>query len=392
MIDSIIIAESGLTGFEQGLRTISNNTANLNTPGFKGAVTEFSDMANGQASFGSGSQFGQAGLGLQTLGTTLDFSAGTLQSTNNPLDLAINGDGFFTLRDAQGNVHYTQDGQFEFNSAGTLISSVTGEDVMAMDATHTLVPVSVAGLNSSAAQATSKVTFVGNLSSGATTDTVSSINVIDNAGTSHTLSLTLVPDTTTAGKWDLTLQDGSTTVGTASIAFSNGQAVTGSDTAAFTYTPAGSTAVNLTFDFSTDVTSSNSGSSSTLAVSNADGYVEGQLTSKTFDGTGTLVLTYSNGQTVNKSQLALGQFVSSDDVVSMSNNEFSSKNGAAWKHGVAGDGAFGKVQSSTLEASNVDLSNEFSNLVIMQRGYQACSQVVSTSSDMLTALFGMMTK
>lgn len=392
MIDSIVIAESGLSGFEQGLRTISDNTANLNTPGFKGAVEQFSDMADGQTSTGDGSNFGQPGLGLDTLGTTLNFSAGTLQTTSNPLDLAINGDGFFTLRDAQGDIHYTQDGQFNFNDAGTLVSTVTGEDVMALDATHTLVPVSIAGLDNSAAQATSKVTFVGNLSAGATTDTVSSIAVIDNAGTSHSLSLTLIPDTTTAGKWDLTLQDGSTTVGTSSIAFSNGQVVAGSDTAAFTYTPAGSTAVNLTLDFSTDVTSSDSGTTSTLAVSNADGFAEGQLTSKTFDSTGTLVLTYSNGQTVKKSQLALGQFVSSDDVVAANNNEFAAKDGHAWKKGVAGDGDFGQIQSSTLEASNVDLSDEFSNLVIMQRGYQACSQVVSTASDMLTALFGMMSK
>jgi len=390
MIDSILIAESGLNGFEQGLRTISDNTANLNTPGFKGAVEQFSDMAGGQT--GNGSTFGQPGLGLDTLGTTLNLSAGTLQSTSNPLDLAVNGDGFFTLRDTQGNIHYTQDGQFEFNDGGTLVSSVTGEDVMALDATKALVPISIAGLDTSAAQATSKVTFVGNLSSGATTDTVSAINVIDNAGTSHSLSLTLVPDTATSGQWDLTLQDGSTTVGTASIAFTNGAVVAGSDTASFTYTPAGSTPVDLTFDFSTDVTSSNSGSSSTLAVSNADGFAAGQLTGKTFDSSGTLALTYSNGQTVKKSQLALSQYTSSDDVVATNSNEFSAKDGSQWKTGVAGDGDFGQIQSSTLEASNVDLSDEFSNLVIMQRGYQACSQVVSTASDMLTALFGMMTK
>jgi len=391
MIDSILIAESGLSGFEQGLRTISDNTANLNTPGFKGAVEQFSDMADGNAT-SNGSSFGQPGRGLDTLGTTLNFSAGTLQSTNNPLDLAINGDGFFTLRDAQGNLHYTQDGQFKFNDAGKLVSSVTGEDVMGMDAGHALAPISIAGLDTFAAQATSKVTFVGNLSSGATTDTVGSITVIDNAGTSHALSLTLVPDAATAGKWNLTLQDGATTVGTSSITFSNGQVVPANSTATFTYTPAGSTPVPLTFDFSANVTSSNSGSASTLAVSAADGFAAGQLTGKSFDSTGTLVLTYSNGQTSKKSQLALGQFASSDDVVATSHNEFSAKDGTSWKVGVAGGGGFGQIQSSTIEASNVDLSGEFSNLVIMQRGYQACSQVVSTASDMLTALFGMMTK
>ncbi len=148
----------------------------------------------------------------------------------------------------------------------------------------------------------------------------------------------------------------------------------------------------LIFDFSSNVTSFDTGTSSSLAVANQDGFGVGNLTGEAFDSTGTLVLTYSNGQTTKGAQLALAQFRSADDVQAVGNNEFAAAGGNGWLVGVAGSGQFGSVKSGTIEASNVDLSQEFSNLVIMQRGYQACSQVVSTASDMLTALFGMWNK
>jgi flagellar hook protein FlgE len=140
------------------------------------------------------------------------------------------------------------------------------------------------------------------------------------------------------------------------------------------------------------VTSFDMGTSSTLALSSADGYAVGKLTGESFDDTGTLMLTYSNGQKTKQQQLALAQFDSPDQVEALGNNLFRAKDGSAWHLGVAGGTAFGSIQSSEVEGSNVDLSRQFSNLVIMQRGYQACSQVISTASDMLTALFGMMPK
>ena len=394
MLDSIAIAETGLQGYETALKTISNNTANMNTPGFKGSSTEFSDLAFGNAGGGQDggdASFGHPGLGLETLGTSIDFSQGELQSTSNPLDLAVNGNGFFMTRDTQGNVHYTKDGQFKFDAEGALVSSTTGEHVLAMDGGGALSPISIAGLNTNLPKTTTKITFSGNLSTTATTDTINSVTVIDAAGTSHSLQVTLTPVAGAAGSWTVTLLDGAATVGTSTLKFTGNVVTPGSGTLSFNYTPAGGTAMPLTLDFSANVTSSDTGGTSSLAVASQDGYASGTLTGETFDSTGTLVLTYSNNQTVKEQQLALAQFSSVDQVEAVGNSEFKAK-GDAWRTGVAGSANFGSIASSEIEGSNVDLSREFSNLVIMQRGYQASSQIVSTASDMLTALFGMMPK
>jgi flagellar hook protein FlgE len=388
MSEAIFTAETGLRAFEAGLQAISNDSANLDTPGYKGSTVLFADLVGGGMSGGSEG----TGDGVTTLGTAIDFSAGQMQSDGNPLDLAIDGDGYFTLRDADGNIHYTQDGQFQFNSSGTLVSTTTGEDVMAMGSGGSLVPITINSLQTNPASATSTVTFSGNLLSTATSDTVSTVTVIDSAGNSHTLSLSLTAITATPGSWTATLTDGTTTVGTGTIAFANGEPVPGQDTLSMTYTPAGGTAQPLELDFSSGVTSNSAGTASTLAVASQNGFTSGTLTGESFDGTGTLNLTYSNNQTAKGGQLALATFSSPDDIVALKSNEFAAKGGQGWQAGVAGAGSFGTIQSGEIESSNVDLSTEFSNLVIMQRGYQACSQVVSTASDMLSSLFNMVVK
>lgn len=391
MIDSILIAQTGLRGFQEGLRTISNNTANLNTPGFKGSSTAFADLAWG-AGANSGGGLGSPGMGLQTLGTSMNFSKGDLQSTGNPLDLAVNGEGFFVLQDADGEIRYTQDGQFKFDSTGKLVSVTTGGTVLGLDADGNLVPITLTDAQMSPATATTRITFTGNLSSTATSNTLGSLKVIDAAGTTHTLALTLTPVTGNAGSWTATLREGTTTIGSATLMFVAGKPVASTAKLSFTYTPASGTSMPLELDFSSNVSSFDTGSSSTLAVASQDGVGVGTLNSAGFDSTGRLVLAYSNGNTDKKGQLALAQFRSIDDVRSVGTNEFVAEGGSTWEVGIAESGQFGSIQSGMIEGSNVDLSQEFSELVIMQRGYQACSQVVSTASDMLTALFGMMAK
>jgi flagellar hook protein FlgE len=394
MINSIVIAETGLKGYEQALQTISNNTANMNTPGFRSSTSTFADLAAGTSSeAGSdGADFGQPGYGLRMLGTTMDFSAGQMETTSNPLDLAVNGQGYFTTQDDKGQVHYTKDGGFKFDDSGALVSTTSGEKVLGLDGNGGLAPISIAGLGVSPPKVTTKVSFAGILSSSQASDTVSGINVIDGAGTSHALSAKFTPVSGLSGSWTVTLLDGSTTVGTATLAFSPSGSPTGTTALSFTYTPTNGAAMPLTLDFSSGVSSFDVGTSSTLAVSSQDGHALGNLTSETFDDTGTLVLKYSNSQTVKSQQLALAQFDSVDQVAVAGNNAFKAAGGTPWHVGTAGTGIFGSVTSSEIEGSNVDLSREFSNLVIMQRGYQACSEVVSTASDMLTALFGMMPK
>jgi len=384
---------TGLLGYSRGLRVIANNTANMNTPGFKSSNLQFTDMfysgRNGAGAQGSGN----LGHGLNTTGTVLSFKSGELRQTSNTLDLAIDGDGLFILRNASGEITYTRAGQFEFNADGVLVTRGSGSKVMGQSADGSLVEISIAGLRTGAGKASSTISFAGNLSSTGSEQTVNGVKVVDAAGGEHTLSAKFTnTDSTSPGSWKVELFDGTTSVGTGQIVFVDGRPQVGSATISITYAPGGTSPVPLTLDFSKDVTSYASGSLSTLVVGSQNGYGPGALTGASFDNAGMLVLTYANGQTVKGSQLALGRFDSLDAVEAVGDNEFKAVNGRAWHIGRATTGAFGKVQSGMIEISNVDLSREFGDLVIMQRGYQASSQIVSTANDMLQELFAMKSK
>ena len=391
MLDSIYIGMTGLQGYSQGLRVIANNTANINTPGYKGSSLQFADMFYTNSNSGSGNM--QVGYGLNTAGTVLNFEQGELRQTGNNLDLAIDGQGLFTVKDSSGNLHYTRAGQFTFDADGILVNRVDQSKVMGQDASGALGEISIAGKSSVQGKATATVKFSGNLSSTATEQTIGSVRVIDSVGGEHLLTVRLTNSGATApGTWTVNLLDGSTAVGAGEIVFVNGRPELANSAVTVTYAPPGLQAVPLTLDFSADVTSFASGNLSTLAFASQDGQLPGTLTGVSFDAMGTLVIAYSNGQTVKGSRLALGRFDSLEAVGSNGNNQFDATNSLAWHTGMAGDGGVGSVRSGMVELSNVDLSQEFSDLVIMQRGYQAASQVISTANDMLQELFRMKSK
>jgi flagellar hook protein FlgE len=394
VLDSIYIGMSGLQGYSQGLRVIANNTANINTPGYKASTLQFTDMFYSNSNSGSGYGTMQVGYGLNTAGTVLNFSQGELRQTGNSLDLAVDGQGLFTLQDADGNLHYTRAGQFTFNADGDLVSRIDGSKVLGTSGGGDTSDISIAGLQTSAGKATSTVTFSGNLSSTATTtQTIQNVKVLDSLGIEHNLTLNCTSKG--AGLWEIQVLEGTTVIGTTTnnIAFINQVIDPSKSSFSLTYKPTnGAADMNITFDFSKGVTSSASSNQSSIAFASQDGYLAGTLTGASFDATGTLVLAYSNGQTVKNLQLALGRFDSLDAVGTAGNNEFDATNPLAWHMGIAGAGGFGKVRAGMVELSNVDLSQEFSDLVIMQRGFQASSQVVSTANDMLQELFQMKSK
>jgi flagellar hook protein FlgE len=393
MLDSIFIGMTGLQGYSQGLRVIANNTANLNTPGYKGSTLQFADMFYSSSGGNSGPGGMQVGYGLNTAGTVLNFAQGELQQTGNAMDLAINGQGLFTLKDGNGAVHYTRAGQFTFDAQGTLVSRIDGSKVMGIDSNGQLAPISIENQQSVAGKATTRLKFDGNLSSAGTTQTLGSVPVTDSLGQQHSLTVTLTNDSAnTPGGWAVEVLDGATVVGSGEIVFSGGVPDPAHATVDITYTPAQGSAMPLTLDFSSNVTSFASGSLSSLAFASQDGWGPGALTGVSFDAAGTVVMAYPNGQTVKGAQLALGRFDSLEGVTPLGNNEFDATNPLAWHTGVARSAGFGAVQSGAIEMSNVDLSREFSALVIMQRGYQASSQVISTANDMLEQLFQMKQK
>ncbi|MBC3875055.1 flagellar basal-body rod protein FlgF [Undibacterium flavidum] len=389
MLDSIYIAMSGLQGYSKGLRVIANNTANINTPGFKSSSLQFGDLfySNNGA---PNNNFGQVGHGLSYGSTALNFKQGELRQTGNSLDLAVDGQGLFTLKDAEGKLHYTRAGQFEFNSDGILVNRSDGFKVMGQDSDGNMTEISLSGKRTSEGKQTSEIKFSGSLLTTNTTQNVTGVKVMDKAGGEHTLGIKFTnTNATTAGSWAVEVSEGTTVIGTGQIIFSNGQIVPANSKVQMNYTPAGLTAMPLSFDFSANVTATASSSLSLLAFASQNGYGPGALAGASFDALGTLSLSYSNGQTVQGSRLSLAQFESLDSVAARGNNEFDAVNPADWHTGVAGKSNFGSVKSGMVEISNVDLSQEFSDLIIMQRGYQGSSQIISTANEMLQELFSM---
>jgi flagellar hook protein FlgE len=388
MLDSINVGVTGLLGYQQGLRTIANNTANLNTPGYKSSTLQFTDLFYSSST--SGGRTIQLGYGLDTAGTRLDFSQGDLRQTGNEFDLAVDGEGLFVLKDGSGDTRYTRAGQFGFDAGGLLVSRTDGSKVMGLDSAGHSVEISLDGMRTAPGKATSVVRLTGNLSSTSAEQTVSSLKVFDAFGREHALSLKFTnTNAASAGSWKVEVLDGTTIVGTSQVVFLDGEPTPATSKLNFSYTPAGGAALPFTLDLGADVTSFASGSLSTLAMTSQDGFAPGSLSKVTFDAAGTLVATYSNGQTVKGSRLALGRFESLDAVEALGGGEFREASGIPWMVGTAGEGGFGALRAGMLEISNVDLSREFSSLVVMQRGYQASSQVISTANDMLQELFGM---
>jgi len=221
---------------------------------------------------------------------------------------------------------------------------------------------------------------------------VGGLQAIDASGQSHALTMKLYQATSTPKGMSVKVEvlDGTVVIATSALVFSDGKPVPATAKIPITYSPAGQPPMALTLDFSTDVVLFSGGTQ--IKMASQDGVAPGTLSGAVFDDTGALRMSYTNGQTVKGARLALARFSSPDAVEALGGNQFDVLDKSAWRLGSAGEGAFGKIASGRVEISNVDLSQEFSDLVIMQRGYQASSQVVSTANEMLQQLFSMKSK
>jgi len=393
MLDSIFIGTSGLQTFSADLKVISNNIANLNTPGFKASDSMFASRyyaspsdGSGQASDGS-TQFG-GGVALSQ--TVVNFKSGELRQTGNPLDLNVNGEGFFVTRDhGTGEAMYSRSGQFEFNRDGVLVERGTTKQVVGLTATGAQAPITLDGLRIYPPKPTTMVKMTGNLSSSVTDFSLSSLKVVDAVGGEHTLKVSFTPKAGAAGTWIVKVTDGSTDVASGEISFVSGIPSPLANTITFAYAPTGVAATNVTLDFSGNVTSFDTGSQSSLAIGSNDGYAVGTLSQIGFDADGTMNLTYSNGQTAKGAKLALAKFDANAELKPEDGSDFSYDSRQGVHIGQANQGGFGSIGSNQIEGSNVDLATEFSDLIVAQRGYQASSRIVSTANELLQDLFDM---
>lgn len=383
MFGAIYIGLSGLNAYSKGLQQVSNNVSNLNTTGFKGSTVSFHNLyatpdRGGMSLTGQG---GSDGYGVAVDDGTLNFKQGELRSTDRDLDLSVDGNGFLVLLDGDRTL-YARTGSFEVDPAGFIVLSSTNYRLATLDANGRAVSLSVDARRTSAPKATTAVTFADNLSSTASSYTVSDIRVFDASGAAHVWKAGFAKG---ADGWSVTVTDDKgATVGTQMLKFNAG--IVDPATAKLDFTDAAS-GLTVQFDFSSGVTSFSGGEVSTLRAAKVDGYAAGTITGIAADSAGKLQLTYSNGQKVDGGAIALADF---RDPTRLEQRDglFVEREPGQSMLLASDDPRVGQVRSKRLEASNVDLSQQFGDLILIQRGFQASSQIVSVSNDMIQQLFG----
>lgn len=390
MLGAIYIGLSGMSAYSKGLQTISNNVANLNTSGFKSTSVNFNDLYSfngGGLSYLSGSS---TGSGIRFADPRVNFTRGDLRESENDLDLAIEGNGFLVLLDGD-KTYYARTGQFVIDDKGFITQQGTDYKLGILGADGRVTAISIDNKRTSVPQKTTKVVFADNLSSAAAKATVSDIAIFDGAGGKQVWTVTFdkaASSTTTNTDWTVTVKDATgAQIGTSTLKFI-GASVDPSTAKLDIATTANGSPSNVTLDFSSNVTSYSSGPSSTLRAASVDGYGVGTLTGVATDADGKVKLSYSNEQNEILGAVAIADFRDPQQLERVGNGLFRN-NGAGESHLLAsGSEGAGTIKGKRIEASNVDLSKEFGDLILIQRGFQASSQVVSVSNDMIQQLFG----
>jgi len=411
-------ALSGLSAASQALDVIGNNVANSATVGFKSAQAHFSDVF---ANSLSGSGAAQVGIGVAVAAVQQQFTQGNVTTTNNPMDIAINGGGFFRM-DTNGAISYTRNGQFHLDKSGYIVNDqsakLTGYSV---DANGTVVASSPADLQISSAAlspvatgqsgSTSAGVLVNvNLDSRSTAPTVTTfdptnplsytystpVSVYDSLGNAHTLTLYAVdtpPSPATVpptGVWAINATvDGTvsplTTV-PSTLTFDSSGKLTGTGvlgaSLALTNGAVSPLVFNINFTGSTQF-----GSTSTTNSLVQDGYTSGSLTGIGVGADGIVQGNYSNGEARKLGQVVLANFADPNGLSSLGNNQWAetSVSGAALV-GAPNSGRFGVLQASAIEESNVDLTAELVNMITAQRNYQASAQTIKTQDAIMQTL------
>ncbi len=399
---------SGLNAASKSLEVIGNNVSNANTVGFKQSQTNFADVYANSLSGGGASQ---VGIGTKVSKVQQQFSQGNITSSNNSLDIAINGGGFFRMSN-NGNVTYSRNGQFQLDKTGYIVNAegkrLTGYGVNTQGQLSTGSPVELS-INTSdlPPAATQSVVGLMNLDAGDTALTPASFNpadpttyshstsvsVFDSLGNSHTLQAFFLK--TAAGQWDVyTTVDSTPTaytppaapVATAQFSFS-GTGVQPTVTPAaptVNFTPAGASAVSVALDFSG---ATQFGSAFSVSSLSQDGYTSGRLSGFDFGADGTIFGRYTNGQSSTLGQVVLASFANPNGLMSLGNNAWAeTADSGTVLVGTPGTGTMGVLQSMAVEDSNVDLTAELVNMITAQRYYQANAQTIKTQDQVLQTL------
>lgn len=396
---------SGLNAAAKNLDVIGNNVSNANTVGFKGGQAHFADVfANSLAASGGVN----VGIGVSVPAVEQVFSQGNITTTNNPLDLAINGKGFFRLSD-NGVISYGRNGQFQLDKNGYIVNDagarLTGYLPSANGTLITAAPVDLQITTSDIApQTTTNVGALLNLDSRAailnpaslnlndptTYNSATSVTTYDSLGNPHAMSMYFVKSA--ANTWQVFAANDGTQIGAGPLGalnfLTNGSIDTGTTTLPFAVSAPVSTGATTPLTFSLDFAGTTQfGSNFGVNQLTQDGFTSGRLSGYNISADGIVLGRYSNGQTKTLGQIALADFTDPQGLQPLGNNVWAetSESGPALV-GTPNSGSLGVLQSGAVEESNVDLTAELVNMITAQRVYQANAQTIKAQDTIMQTL------
>ena len=434
IINGLFAARSGIASHGQAIAVIGDNIANASTTGYKQSRAEFSDLIAGGQSDGK-----TIGSGSQTSAVSTIMEQGTLQFTGRTLDMAVDGNGFFAVEDANGSKYYTRAGNFKLDTSGNIIAQ-TGQKVLGFPAggTGALESINVNTI-SQANVGTGSATITGNLDAGATAITAAqqttldsvplassgsastavsysdlsaiaafstTVSVFDSLGKAHDMTNFFfktaantytsrsyvnsedVGGTVTGYPRQVTPSGGTVASGTTTMTFSSSGARTGFSTPDQTFTipwsngSSGTATVKLNMNDFTQYSSP-----SAVKSISQDGQGIGNVTSLIIDKSGNIFAKLSNGQTATVGALGLVNFSNPEGLTRVGNNLMQqSPTSGEPLTGKAGTGTFGAISAGSVELSTVDIASEFVNLITLQQGFQANSKVITTVNQLLQSI------
>jgi flagellar hook protein FlgE len=402
---------SGLNANAVYLSVIGNNLANINTIGFKASSVTFQDLVS-QRVGGSSTNPMQVGLGVTTGAISPVFSQGAIENSREAMNVAIQGDGFFVVRGSSGQA-YTRAGNFSFNSEGKLVSP----DGQFVQGYTTVDPTTGRVITTGAASditvtpgvlrppvATTQIGTQTNLDASAAVGAThtAAVQIYDSLGQAHVANITYTKTAVNSWSYEVTVPAADatgaagTTAGTVRIGAVG--AVTFNGTGQLTAPAAdvvlagpttwtnGATPNALTWNLFDGTTASLTGytAASTNSSIDQNGAAAGAVDNLSITADGTIMATFGAGQSVAVGQLALASFNNPKGLIKLGSSRFGESQAAGVANiGVAGSGGRGTLIGSALEGSNVDVAQEFTNMILAQRGYQANSKTITVSDELL---------
>ena len=389
MFQAFYTGLSGMNAFSRNLDTVSNNIANMNTPGYRGADSFYQSLT-----YGDSLNNGGGGFGTQISGLGYRFSSGDIRQTGNATDLAIAGQGMFVLKN-DDQLLYTRAGQFAFNDDGILIDKVTGFEVASIDDNGQITSLNISNYKTLAPEATTSIDLSGSLSTDDNEHIIDGLKVYNGLGEEVTVNIKFTNNSATlVGSWNVEVTDvDGTVLSTGEVRFAaDGTPLTGFNKHAFTISDSHGGNTNISFNLGdpasfSGATSTSTGATSSLGSKLINGHGMATLTSINFNADGSLKLAYSNGEEAEGPSIAMAHFSNNTALKLFQGSVFSADDVSSRTIGKAGEGAIGQIVAESIELSNVDLSKEFADMIIIQRGYQASSRILNVANEMLEQLY-----